>query len=122
MSTRTGQILLHGKVWVKHVSVAETTWQRMRGLLGTRDLRPGHGLLIEACGSIHTVGMRYAIDVIFIDRAWRVRRVCRRVRPGWPVVWGGWSGLCALEVASGWLAVKEIAPGTQLEWRGESEQ
>lgn len=115
---KTGQVLLNGHVWVKHVAVAESTFERMRGLLGTRELRAGHGLLIEACGSVHTVGMRYAIDVIFLDRAWQVRRVCRHVRPGWPMVWGGWSGLCALEVQSGWLPLHDVTRGTKVEWRG----
>lgn len=113
----TGQILRNGTVWVKHVAVATTTFDRMRGLLGRRELPAGHGLLIEECGSIHTVGMRFVIDVIFLDRAWQVRRVCRNVRPGRLMAWGGWFGLRALEVASGWLAVKEIGPGSQLEWR-----
>jgi uncharacterized membrane protein (UPF0127 family) len=117
---RTGQIKLNGVIWVKHVAVAETTFERMRGLLGTRELRAGHGLLIEACGSVHTVGMRYAIDVIFLDRAWQVRAVKRNVRPGRLLVWGGWSGLRALEVRSGWLPLHEATRGTRVEWREEA--
>lgn len=39
----------------------------MRGLLGTRSLEPGHGLWIRPCRQVHMVGMRYAIDLIFLD-------------------------------------------------------
>jgi len=114
---KNGQILREGVVWVARVDVAATTFQRMRGLLGRSELPVGHGLLIEACGSVHTVGMRFSIDVIFLTRAWQVRRVCRNVRPGRIMAWGGWFGLRALEVASGWLDVSGVEEGTQVEWR-----
>jgi uncharacterized membrane protein (UPF0127 family) len=88
----------------------------MRGLLGRDDLPVGHGLLIEACGSVHTVGMRFVLDVVFLDAAWCVRRVCRQVPPGRWLVWGGWCGLRALEVRAGWLDLSSVRPGTRLEW------
>ncbi len=118
---QTGQIHLNGQIWVANVEVATTLFERMRGLLGRRGLPEGSGLLIEACGSIHTVGMRFAIDAIFIDRAWQVRRVCRNVRPGRPMIWCGWSGLRALEVATGWLDWDGVAVGTQLQWQVSGE-
>jgi uncharacterized membrane protein (UPF0127 family) len=89
----------------------------MRGLLGRRSLPPGEGLLIAHCGSIHTVGMRFAIDVVFLDRSWRVCRVCRNLRPGLPMVWGGWRAVYALEVSAGWADWTAVTPATQFEWR-----
>ena len=118
----TGQILIADQVRVECVHVASSMSARMRGLLGRRDLPVGHGLLIEACGSVHTVGMRFPIDVIFFDRAWQVRRVCRCVRPGRLMVWGGWRGLRALEVAAGWLDLDGVEQGTQVEWRESRNQ
>ena len=94
-------------------------FDRMRGLLGRRVLPIGQGLLIENCGSVHTVGMRFPIDVIFLDHAWQVQRVCRHVSAGRWLVWGGWSGLQALEVACGWLETDGVKPGTQVEWMDE---
>ena len=113
----TGQLLLDGKTWVPQVARAATTLQRMRGLLGCRDLPAGQGLLIERCGSIHTVGMRFAIDVVFLDDAWQVCRVCREVRPGRLCVWGGWRARRCLEVAAGWLDVAGAVAGTFVTWR-----
>jgi len=114
---QTGQILLNGRVWVACATRAVTLPGRMRGLLGRRSLPNGQGLLIERCGSIHTIGMRFAIDVVFLDSAWRVCRVARNVRPGRLCVWGGWKAVRALEVAAGWLDMDNRAePGAIMEW------
>jgi len=114
---QTGQLLLNEQIWIPCVTRAATTWQRMRGLLGCRTLPVGHGLLIERCGAIHMIGMRFAIDVVFLDRTWRVCRVCRNVRPGRLMVAGGWGAARALEVATGWLQTTDVTPGTQLDWQ-----
>ena len=114
---KTGRILLDKDTWVEDVAVAATMLQRMRGLLGFRELPTGHGLLIERCGSIHTVGMRFALDVVFLDRAWQVCRVCRDVRPGRFMVWGGRHATRTLEVSAGWLDVAELVPGTRVTWQ-----
>ncbi|MFM1987637.1 MAG: hypothetical protein RJA99_594 [Pseudomonadota bacterium] len=45
---------------------ARSPWARLKGLLGDTPLPPGHGLLLERCRAIHTVGMRRAIDVVFL--------------------------------------------------------
>ncbi len=48
--------------------VARSLWQRMVGLLRHRSLPEGEALILEACRSIHTIGMRFAIDAVFVDR------------------------------------------------------
>ena len=53
----------------------------MRGLLWRPALAPGQGLLIAPCNSVHTIGMRYAIDVVFLDREGRVLKVCPALKP-----------------------------------------
>ena len=50
------------------VSITETARERMRGLLGRAALGSGEALLLERCGSVHTFGMRFAIDIVFLDR------------------------------------------------------
>lgn len=54
------------------VSITETAQERMRGLLGHDALASDQALLLRRCGSIHTFGMRFAIDVLFLDRQLRV--------------------------------------------------
>jgi uncharacterized membrane protein (UPF0127 family) len=54
-----------------HLIVAQTHWARLRGLLGTSqdDFRDGCGLWIRPCRGVHTLAMRFPIDVVYLDRA-----------------------------------------------------
>src|SRR6266516_2821290 len=54
--------------------------ERMRGLLGRTGIEPGRGMLFEGARSVHTVGMRFAILVAFLDDDLRVIEV-RRLPP-----------------------------------------
>lgn len=83
------------------VEEARTPLARMRGLLGRAGLPPGHALLLTPCSAIHTLGMRFGIDVRFYDREGRLTRTVEAVRPGRWLVWGGWRAYCALECAAG---------------------
>jgi uncharacterized membrane protein (UPF0127 family) len=53
----------------------------LRGLAFRDRDDAGPGLLIPRCASVHTFGMRFALDVYFLDRDGRVLSVCRRVPP-----------------------------------------
>lgn len=111
-----GRILLEGTTWAGRVERAATTIDRMRGLLGRSSLGPGAALLIERCGAVHTVGMRFALDVVFLDRAWRVVRVVRKVRPGRLMVCGGWRAKRVVEFESGCLEVGSVLVGKTMTW------
>lgn len=54
------------------VKVADTIWKRLTGLLGKRSLGPDCGLWIFPANAIHTVGMLFKIDVVLIDKDFRV--------------------------------------------------
>ena len=75
INARTGQTV------AETVELAVTSASRRRGLLGRDSLDPGAALVIAPCNSIHTFFMRFAIDVVFVDRAGRVRKIVRAVRP-----------------------------------------
>jgi uncharacterized membrane protein (UPF0127 family) len=98
-----GAMRANGKLLLPQAWRTESAAERMRGLLGRDGLPEGCGLLIDHCGAIHTLGMRFALDVVFLDAGWRVVRVVAGVRPGRWFVWGGWRARRVLEVASGWL-------------------
>ena len=55
---------------------------RGRGLLFAPQLGDSEALWIAPCNSIHTVGMRYGIDVVFLDRAGRVVAQRKALAPG----------------------------------------
>ena len=65
------------------LAVADTHWTRLRGLLGLRvdDFRNGSGLWIVPCHGVHTLGMGFPIDVIYLDRAMTVIHVQPELRP-----------------------------------------
>jgi uncharacterized membrane protein (UPF0127 family) len=60
--------------------IPDTRRERMRGLLGRAQLAPGHAMFLERARSVHTFGMRFAIQVAFLDRDYRVVQT-RVVRP-----------------------------------------
>jgi hypothetical protein len=89
-----------GAVVGNNIRFADTALARLIGLLGAAELRPGEGLLLAPSSGIHTFGMTYPIDVIALDRSWRVRRLWRKLLP--------WQVLCPSPVTS---CVLELPPG-----------
>lgn len=65
------------------LAVADTHWTRLRGLLGTSpgDFRNGCGLWIVPCHGVHTLGMGFPIDVVYLDAAMTVVHIERNLQP-----------------------------------------
>ena len=65
------------------LAVADTHWTRLRGLLGldTSDFRNGSGLWIVPCHGVHTFGMGFPIDVIYLDRSMKVIHIQSDLQP-----------------------------------------
>ena len=93
------------------VASAVTLPQRLRGLLGFPAPPEGCALLIEHCGSVHTIGMKYPLDLIFLDKNRCVTRVVPNVPPNRPFIPGGWRAATVLEATSGWLPLARLHPG-----------
>lgn len=112
-STETLTLVGDGKIIVRHVEVARTLAERMKGLLG-RDTLPGnHGLLLSPCGSIHTLFMRFSLDLIFLDKGLKVVQFCRDVKPN-GMAGGGPLAHSVIEVQSGWLDAGAVHEDDQL--------
>lgn len=70
------------------LEVADTFFTRLVGLIGRTSLSPKSGLWIKQCNSVHTLGMRFPIDLVFLNKSNGVVRVVESVRPYravWPV-------------------------------------
>lgn len=80
--------------------VARTLSERMKGLIGTKRLQPGEGMLILGCNCIHTCFMSFPIDATFFDRNGNVVKIVRDIRPWRLFVWGGFRAVKVLETAS----------------------
>jgi uncharacterized membrane protein (UPF0127 family) len=65
------------------LAVADTHWTRLRGLLGlsSSDFRNGSGLWIVPCHGVHTLGMGFPIDVVYLDRSMTVIHIQRDLQP-----------------------------------------
>jgi uncharacterized protein len=63
------------------IEVADTSAKRRTGLLKHKKLEAGQGLWIVPCESVHTFFMKFAIDLVYVDRQNRVRKVRHAVPP-----------------------------------------
>lgn len=96
-----------------------STFERVQGWLPRQQVEPGEGLLIVPCNSIHTFGMRFNIDVAYLDRQGRVLKLASDVKPG-RLSWGPlrsqllpWT-VQALELPAGTLKAQGVQPGETL--------
>jgi hypothetical protein len=103
-------LLREGEV-LASLEVARSRRDRMQGLLG-RDGIEG-ALLIEPARSVHTVGMRFPVDVAFLDADLHVLKVVRmaRHRVARPVL----RARSVLEAEAGAFGRWELRPGDRLE-------
>jgi len=65
----------------QHTRHADTWIKRLVGLLPEKKMNPGHGLWILPCNSIHTIGMNFPIDVVFLDKNHRIKKLGKSIRP-----------------------------------------
>jgi uncharacterized protein len=91
---------------------ADTALARMRGLLGRRGLDAGGGMLITPCPSVMTFFMRFAIDVVFLDRDNTIVGVAHTLRP-WRVA-GARHAHSSLELPAGTAAALRLKEGDLL--------
>jgi uncharacterized membrane protein (UPF0127 family) len=107
---RNQQLYLNGhKVQITH---AATFLTRARGLLGRR-LGDNEGLLITPCSAVHSFGMRYPIDVVFLDRNHIVKKVVTNLRP-WRIA-SCIGSRSVLELPVGAVQRLALTPGLPLE-------
>ena len=82
------------------IEIADNFFKRFRGLMFRRRLEAGRGLLLAPCNSVHMFFMRFAIDVIYLDENFCIKKIVRDLTPwlGLSICFGAWG---ALELPSG---------------------
>ena len=94
------------------VSVADTFFPRLRGLMFRKALPPGEGLLLKNCSAIHCFFMRFPIDVVYLDDRMQVVAT-ETVKPWHPgKIFPGVKHV--LELGAG--TARNLSPGMQLNW------
>ena len=100
------------------LSIAQTHLSRLRGLIGVSpdNFRNGTGLWIRPCRGVHTLAMRFPIDVVYLDRAGTVVHVEHNLQP-WRFSPIRMQAASVLELPSHTLARTETTLGDRIEIR-----
>ena len=93
------------------VNLALTRAERRKGLLGRDSLDPSAALVISPCSSIHTMFMRFPIDVIFVDRDGRAVRIVKAMVP-WRIAMA--RAHAVIELPAGSLGPRDVKVGDEL--------
>jgi uncharacterized membrane protein (UPF0127 family) len=105
--------LTRNTVLADHADVADTSAKRRTGLLKHTGLAAGDGLWIAPCEGVHSFFMKFTIDVLYLDRKHRVRKLRPNMAP-WRI------SVClpadsVLELPAGSIAATRTERGDQLE-------
>lgn len=112
--SRAGPAASHRRTAVEiDMEVASSPLRRMIGMLGRGGLPRRAGLLIRPCNAVHTMGMRFPIDVVYLNREGFVVKVVPWLHP-WRVSFGGRDAQSALELVAGEAARLGIGRGRRV--------
>ncbi len=98
----------------ERAEVADRGAKRSKGLLGRNGLEPGEGMWIVPCEAVHTFGMRFPIDLVYVDSKKRVKKVRSGVTP-WRLS-ACLSAHSVIELAVGAIRASNTEPGDILEF------
>lgn len=99
------------------IRIADDFLSRLTGLMFQKELPIGTGLLLAPCNSVHMCFMRFAIDVVYIDREYKILKVVNNLKPwvGLSICSKAWATLelpageaerCGIEVGKQLISVK----------------
>jgi len=108
-----------GQVLGTRIGVADWWWLRLRGLSGRSDLAPGEGLLLTPCRAVHMMGMKFPLDIAFLDAGNRVVARYERLAPGARTRWHR-GARAALELPAGTLQETGTMEGDLVEYHEET--
>jgi uncharacterized protein len=119
--------MIHGRLTranddrvIENISKTSNFMERMRGLLASPPLKENEGLLITPCSSVHTFGMNYNIDLVFLDKQWNIVKIVKSLKP-WRMSLSN-SAFMVLELAANSIEKLQLATGQQLEWHNDSQE
>lgn len=100
---------------LSNVNKTANAFERMRGLLFRPKLTSMQALWIEPCPSVHTFGMRYSIDVIFLDKNGNVLKVVDDLPPMRMAMCK--DAIATIELLAGDARKLQIQTGMKLNWQ-----
>ena len=96
------------------IEKADTFFKRLRGLIGRKNLPQGRGLMIIPCNSIHMLFMSFAIDAVFVDKNFVIKKIAQNLKPwtGFSICVGAWA---VVEISAGESVRLNLQVGQTLE-------
>ena len=98
----------------RNAEIAGSGGKRTKGLLGRKGLAQGEGMWIVPCEAVHTFGMQFPIDLVYLDRGLRIKKVRSNVPP-WRLS-ACLSAHSILELPAGTICESQSQPGDLLEF------
>ena len=95
------------------IEVVDSSFRRMKGLLGRKGINAGGGLWIRPSSGVHTLFMSFTIDVVGLDKQYRIVHLWPHLRP-WRVTRVSLGVRTVLELPAGTLAAAGIQVGERL--------
>ncbi len=103
-----------GTLLASRVEIADSFFARLVGLLGRRSLAPGGGVLLIPCNSVHTIGMRFPVDIVLLSRSATIVGLQRSVAP-YSIVWPNRGARSVLELPSETISASRSEKGDVLQ-------
>ncbi|HET6387023.1 MAG TPA: DUF192 domain-containing protein [Armatimonadota bacterium] len=100
-------------VLADRATIASNLWKLLVGLIPYRRLNPGDGMVFPRTGSIHTTGLKFEIDVLFLSRDGRIIGMKERVAP-FRIAWAPRGSHTAIELPGGALSAGKCQIGDQV--------
>jgi uncharacterized membrane protein (UPF0127 family) len=107
-----------GTVLGQAIEVAHTAAQKVKGLLGRECLEDGQGLLFRGAGSLHTLFMRFPIDIVYADKSGKVTKLAEGIGP-FKLVAAPLRCFYALELPAGAIKASGTRVGDRLSFEEE---
>ncbi|NTW05793.1 MAG: DUF192 domain-containing protein [Peptococcaceae bacterium] len=96
--------------------IADSFFTRFKGLLGKKALNSGDGLLLVPCSSVHTMFMRFNLDLVFLDKKNLVVKTIAGLPP-WRIVPPVFGAIKTLELPAGTIVRSNTEIGNTLKIR-----
>ena len=103
-----------GVILGDRVQEAASFWTRAKGLLGRSGLKEGEGLLLYPCWAIHSYGMKFEFDALYLDRQYRAVHIIDSMPPNRRGPSMRKKVFAVLELPAGTAAAAATAIGDQL--------
>jgi len=101
-------------ILAEDVFIAKTFFTRIKGLLGRKVFLPNQAIILDPCNSVHTFFMHFPIDILFVDKDYKVIDTLPNFSPN-RISRTYWNSKKVIELPAGKLNISNTKPADQLQ-------